>query len=824
MYRSLFAIPLFLLISLAGWCQSAEIYHDLQKLGVLGTALYVAAHPDDENTRMISHLSNDRKVRTVYLSLTRGDGGQNLLGPELGPQLGVIRTQELLAARRIDGGEQFFSRANDFGYSKTPEETMDIWENEEVLADVVWAIRKFKPDVIINRFNHERTRRTHGHHTASAMLSYEAFDLAGDPEQFTDQLDHVQTWEPSRLFFNTSWWFYGSREKFAEANKENMAEVDVGTYYPVLGASNNEIAARSRSMHKCQGFGARLRRGSQIEYLELLLGKSPDEKNDIFDGIDISWNRVKGGKDIDNLLTSIISDFDFTAPQESIPDLLDLRNLISQIDDKHWKDIKLRDLDAIIKKCLGLHLEAFTYDEELIIGEPVEWTLEVINRSPVTVDIIDVRPHGISMDTQIQRILKENEAFDLELVSTVEADQPTSPFWINEKATLGMYHVPDPTMIGEPESAPDAGVDLLLKINGTTLAHFVPIKHKHIDPVDGEVIDNAPVSSGLSASFSDEITLFRTGEEKSINVHVKAFKDISTTIELSGGSGWTITPAQRELDLGRGEEATISFTVTAPLQAIRTEFELLTGDGESINQETRISYDHIPIQQIVKTARATFIGSDIELADVNIGYIEGAGDKVAESLRQLGYDVDIIDPGTISPDRLASYDVVIIGIRAFNTVDELKYKNNILFDFAENGGTLVLQYNTRHRLVTQDISPIPLKLSRLRVTDEHSPVHFNLPDHDVLNYPNAIGQEEFEGWVQERGLYFPDEWDETFAAPLAMHDPGEEPLDGSLLIAPYGKGHYVYSSLSWFRQFPAGVEGAYKLFANILALDKKPRP
>lgn len=825
MHRKYILLLLTTLIGLHLTAQSSEIFHKIEKLQVLGTALYVAAHPDDENTRMISHLSNDRKVRTVYLSLTRGDGGQNLIGSELGAELGLIRTQELLAARGIDGGEQFFSRANDFGYSKTPEETLEIWENEKVLADVVWAIRKFKPDVIINRFNHERTRRTHGHHTASAMLSYEAFDMCGDRSVFPEQLDYVEPWDPKRLYFNTSWWFYGSREKFAEADKANMAEVDVGTYYPVLGESNNEVAARSRSMHKCQGFGARLQRGSQMEYLELLLGEKPEEKDDIFNGIDISWSRVEGGVVIGEMIDDILRKFDVRQPSDIVPDLVSLRNKISSIKDEHWKEIKLRDLDEIIIDCLGLYNEAYSSQEEFIPFEPFEWTMEWVNRSDIPVTVSEITPRGITLDTQLNFDLKENTKIEMDLTSEVVLTAPTTPYWINDKATLGMYYVEDQSLIGLPELPSGMGVDVILEVAGEKIRHFVPLVHKHVDPVKGEVTNAAPVSTGLSMSFDEDITIFRQNSTKTVSVMAKAYKETNTSIELVGDAGWKIMPDTLALTLSPGQTQMLEFEVTAPENAVRTEFVIrVVNSEEPCNQEIRIEYDHIPTQQIIRPAKAEFISSDIRFPDVRIGYIEGAGDKVDESLRQVGYNIQTVPVEGMTAATLDAFDVIIVGIRAFNTVDELRNANRYLFDFAENGGTLILQYNTRHRLVTQEISPIPLELSRDRVTDENSPVAILLPDHPVLNTPNKISLQDFDGWVQERGLYFPSEWDERFAAPLSMHDPGEESLTSSLLVAPYGRGYYVYSGLSWFRELPAGVEGAYKLFANLLALKQADRP
>ncbi|MEL7021625.1 MAG: PIG-L family deacetylase, partial [Bacteroidota bacterium] len=319
---------------------AADIYQGIQKSQFLGTALFVAAHPDDENTGVISYLANEVKAETAYLSLTRGDGGQNLIGTELKELLGVIRTQELLAARRVDGGHQLFSRANDFGYSKHPDETLAIWNEKEVLSDVVWAIRKWRPDVIINRFDHKSAGRTHGHHTSSAMLSYEAFDLAGDPTQYPSQLEYVEAWQPRRLFLNTSWWFYGSREAFAKADKSRMVAKDINVYFPLKAMSNPEIAAISRGQHKCQGMGRSLSRSGDMEYLDVLKGDVPAVKDDLFDGINTTWTRVEGGAQIGEMLAQIEQEFDFSNPATSVPALVQVHRAIQQLPDGYWKTVK----------------------------------------------------------------------------------------------------------------------------------------------------------------------------------------------------------------------------------------------------------------------------------------------------------------------------------------------------------------------------------------------------------------------------------------------------------------------------------------------------
>ena len=461
---------------------ATDIYHAIEKLNFLGTALFIAAHPDDENTRLIAYLANNVKARTAYLSLTRGDGGQNLIGPELRELLGVLRTQELLAARRVDGGEQFFSRANDFGYSKQPGETLEIWNKEAILGDVVRTIRTFKPDVIINRFDHRTPGTTHGHHTSSAMLSFEAFDLANDANAYPEQLKMTDTWQPKRLFFNTSWWFYGSQEKFKAADKTNLLHMDVGTYYPMLGKSNNEIASLASSQHLCQGFGRLSTRGTEDEYIELLKGDLPEDKSNLFDGIDTTWKRVDGGEQIGDILYKVQENFNFKDPTVHIPELLKAYNLLQGISDVHWKELKSEELTAIIFATSGLHLEAFTQTAYTNPGQEVEVNVQALNRSNIDIKLksVFINDQKVAIDNEA---LKNNnlvtKKVDLNIPSSTDY---TSPYWLIEKGTLGTYKVSNTDLIGKPETPRAFYAKFLVNINGTLIPITRPVVYKYAKP------------------------------------------------------------------------------------------------------------------------------------------------------------------------------------------------------------------------------------------------------------------------------------------------------------------------------------------------------
>lgn len=808
---------------------SAEIYHELEKLQFLGSALYVAAHPDDENTRLIAYLANNIKANTAYLSLTRGGGGQNLIGTELADQLGVLRTQELLAARNTDGGQQLFSRAIDFGYSKHPDETLSIWNKEEVLSDVVWAIRKHKPDIIVNRFDHRSPGSTHGHHTSSAMLSVEAFELANDPKVYPDQLTHVDPWQVTRQFFNTSWWFYGSRDKFAEADKTNLMSLDVGTYYPALGKSNTEIAAESRSMHKCQGFGSTGTRGSELEYLELLKGDMPSDKQNLFEGINTTWTRVKGGKYIGSKLKEIQNNYNLTNPSASVSALMEVRDMISKVDDDYWKNIKLNDIDHIIQACLGLFVESTAEDYSAVPGQTINITIEAINRSAVPVLLKSISFSGADLDTMTNLVLANNENSKLfaELHIPDEINI-SSPYWLTEKGTLGMYHVAERTDIGKPESPSSIQVDYHLEINNQLLTITKDLVFKKNDPVDGEVYQPFSVVPPVSVSLSDKVYILNSNASKTIDVKVVAHEDnVEGEIELCHPNDWSVSPKNYEVSLdAKGMDKVYSFTVTPPdTQSVNYIVPLMRiGEASYTNDVKVVDYAHIPRQTTLKDASAKVVKLAIEKEGHRIGYIMGAGDEIPTGLKQIGYDVDLITPEQISASMLQSYDAVMTGIRAYNTLETIKFKQDILLDYVKDGGNLIIQYNTSRRFSLPNIGPYPLKLSRHRVTDETAQVSFVDPEHPLLNWPNKISEKDFEGWVQERGLYFPGEWDPQYQTIFSMNDKGDEPREGSLLFAKYGEGYYMYTGISFFREIPAGVPGAYRLLANMISIGNESRP
>lgn len=790
-----------------------EIRQKLNKLNVLGTVLYVAAHPDDENTRLITYYANEKLMRTGYLAATRGDGGQNLVGPEIREGLGVIRTQELLAARRTDGGQQFFSRANDFGYSKTPEETFTIWDRDKVLADFVWVFRKFRPDIIITRFDSEG--RSHGHHTASAILAKEAFELAGDAEAFPEQLDYVDVWQPKKIFWNTGWWWFRNNQ-----DTSGLTSINMGAYNPLLGKSYGEIAAESRSMHKSQGFGSSGSREDQVEYLKQWGGA---ETNTPFEDIETSWNRVAGSEEVEFYINKAISEYDESKPWEIAEPLVLARKALANLEDEFWRDVKKKELDDLILAVTGMYISLSSNADSYTPGDSIQIQLEAVNRSTVDISLDQIRfDHWIN-PVQLNSSLLINKPFVSEMNFIVPKGMDyTTPYWLKSESELGMYTVEDQEMIGKPENDPPFIGSVQLNVGGEVIETEVPVYFRRTDPVDGEVIKPVSVGPPVMMNVNASVLVFGSNDPKSVEVRVIAGKEsISGELQLALPKGWKADPAKVPFSLERkGEEQVFIFQVSPPKNASEGVLKAVAEvDGkEYAKGKTVIDYDHIPTQTIYPHSEVKIVRVDLKKRGSLIGYIEGAGDAIPENLEQVGYQVEILTKDEIEYSNLSKYNAVILGVRAFNTVDWLSYKNEELFAYVKKGGTLLVQYNTSHRLVTEKVAPFDLKLSRDRVAVEQAPVEILNPDHPVMQSPNKITQKDFEGWAQERGLYFPNEWSEEFTPILSSNDPGESPKKGGLLVAKYGEGYYVYSGYSWFRELPAGVPGAYRIFVNLISL------
>ncbi|MFZ1609749.1 MAG: PIG-L family deacetylase [Chitinophagales bacterium] len=818
-----FSTVFFLVIIFSGVARAqnidwnaARILLELEKLNTTGNVLYMAAHPDDENTKLITYFANEKKSRTAYLSLTRGDGGQNLVGVELGAYLGLLRTEELMEARKTDGGEQFFTTAVDFGYSKTAKETFSIWNHDRLLEEAVWVIRNFQPDIIITRFPPDE-RAGHGQHTVSAIIAQEAFDAAADPTMFPEQLAYVKPWQTQRIFWNTSiWWDTSLAEKLKDA--KDVGIIDMGLYNPLLGASYGEIAANSRTHHKSQGFGSTPVRGSLIEYLTLTKGPSFD--TDIFEGINTTWERFRMGADIGSMIDSIINNYNIVNPAASLPKLLQLYKVINALPKQNITTYKKQQLQNIILACAGIWLEPVATQDMAAIGENLTIVNNSIVRMPANVVLknIEVNDSVIAINRTLE--LNNNYLDTMQIIIPTHAS--STPYWM-ELPYNGFFEVKDKTMIGKPESDPAVIVKYHLQFMQDVEMDIIRgVVFKETDAVKGEIIKPLAIVPELTVNLAEDVFVFGDNKPKKIIVTAKAFRDIKQgNVRLQIADGWKITNDNKNIILQKGESLQLEFEITPPAFASSTTLQIFSSTEYAPEQVaekiTVIDHDHIQRQVVVENAIVKMVKVYTEIPALKIGYIEGAGDKVFESLQQLGADITLLNPQNISVNELMQYDVIVAGIRAYNTSKDLADARNTFKEYMEQGGIYIVQYNTHRDLYSDDYAPYPFKIGRGRVTDENSEVTFLLPAHTILNTPNKITATDFESWIQERGLYFATDLDAAYVTPLAFTDPDENAQNGSLIIADYGKGAFIYTGISFFRELPAGVPGAYRLFINLLA-------
>ena len=792
---------------------ASALLQELNSFREMGSVLYVAAHPDDENTLLLAYLARGRNYRTAYLSLTRGDGGQNVLGPEFDEKLGVARTQELLAARRLDGGRQYFTRAVDFGFSKDYQETLRIWDRQQILSDVVRVIREFRPDVVINRFS-TQPGGTHGHHTASAVLGLEAFKLAGDPAAFPEQ--HLPPWQPKRILVNGR-------------GSEGSIRMEISGNDPVLNLPFTELAARSRAMHKTQGFdnfrGFGGGNGPRSETFQVLAGEPAT--NDIFDGIDTTWNRVPGGSEIATLAAEAIAQFNPQEVAASVPALLKLHALLAALPDKDPVVAeKSAQLDHLLQSCLGLHVETTISQAEVVPGETMRLTHAVMVGSALPVRWVAVKYPGVGGETRVATDLQANVASAVVSGQKLPANTPLSqPYWLREDHAPGTFTVDNPALIGQPENPPVFPVQYVFEVGGQTL--LLPDEPVELltNSTAGVIRRQLDVISPVALKLGSDVVLFAPGKSRPVEVTITAFRaSQSGTLQLETPDGWNATPAKQSFALHAvGEQQTLRFEVTAPAQtaAARIVAGAEIGGQRYRNQREEISYPHIPRQLLQPAAAFKALSLDLAIRGQKVGYLPGAGDNVAAAIQQMGYAVTRLGGDDLTTNRLRDFDAVVLGVRAFNVRTDLASHLPALFAYVAGGGTLIEQYNRPgNDAKTEQLAPYNLRISGDRVTDKTAAMTFLAPENPVLNIPNKITNADFDGWVQERGIYFPNQWDDHFTPILACNDPGESPLKGALLVAPYGQGHFVYTSLVFFRELPAGVPGAYRLFANLLSLGR----
>lgn len=790
---------------------SSEIKLALEKLNVLGSVLYIAAHPDDENTGLLAYLSKGKKYRTAYLSLTRGDGGQNLIGSEKGSEIGIIRTQELLQARSIDGAEQYFTRAIDFGFSKSPEESLDIWGKENILADIVWVIRNFKPDIIITRFP-VGSSGGHGHHTASALLAKDAFTAAADPNMFTEQLKYVETWQTKRIFWN-SW-----RPSAEEVGK--LLKLDTGEYNFLLGKSYTEIAAQSRSMHKSQGFGVTATRAPRLEYFQLVAGE--EAKDDIMSGVNTSWQRIQNGKSIEERINSIIDTYDFQDPSKSLNKLIELYSTFNKLESNYWIEIKKNEILQIIQSCAGLWMESIASDYSAAPGDELNIKTTLVNRSSNNFQIEKIEFPTIPSSSVISSKLEDNQPFILESKIRIPESYPISqPYWLVEEASKGLFKVTDQILIGSAENNFTLPVKIFINSYGEILEYTIPLLFRWNDRVDGELFRPFEVRPPVVANLTEKVAVFPDDGVKEIKVKIKNITpNAAGEIHLHTSDNWVITPSTIPFSLkNKYDEKTISFRILPPKNKSTSKlFVEININGKVYSKSlTEIIHPHITTQVYFPESTIDLVKLDIKKTNGSIGYIMGSGDDVPDCLRGLGYDIILLDDDQLEQADLSTFDAIISGIRAYNTRERLRYIQPRLMEYVQNGGNYIVQYNVSFGLQVDNLGPHPFKIGNSRITVEEAPLRFINKEHQIFNYPNKISEVDFENWVQERGLYFAEQWDEKYETILGGNDPNEKELLGSTLYIKYGKGVFIYTGLSWFRQLPAGVPGAYRIFVNMIS-------
>lgn len=829
---------------------SSEILLQLKKLNTVGSVLYIAAHPDDENTRLIAYLANEKCLRTGYLSLTRGDGGQNLIGPEQGVELGVIRTQELLAARRIDGGEQFFTRAYDFGFSKSPEETLQKWNKDSVLSDMVWVIRNFRPDIIITRFATDGSGG-HGHHTTSAILAEEAFEAAGDPNRFPEQLLYVEVWKPRRLFWNVS-----SRFQNPNADMSPYLKLDVGGYNPLLGKSYGEIAAESRSMHKSQGFGSAKQRGEYFEYFKPIKGDTANLK-DIFEGIDFSWKRVKGGDKIGGMIDKIVKDYKVESPEMSSIAFEKLHSYL-QYQIKPSIAYKMSLANHILLNLNGITIESVAKNAQVGLGDSVQLSLQLLNRSNTKISGNEYNEFSLLRGEF--GVFKQSLIWDGEKNKTktliyqsklgVINQTISHPFHLTKPIRNNLFDIEFQHSRTEPETSPYHLATAILQFKNTTAQFGFNTQYKWVDPEKGELYRAVVITPPVMINPQSKLVTFTDNKVKELRVSLKAGRDsVRGLIKIALPKGWYVvlkgSKFNNQLKAPTESAFTFSLAKKGDVEDVVLEINPYEGaqdttitinalvEGQTYTKGIKeIKYDHIPIQTLFPEAEVKLVKLDVVNKSKRIGYIPGAGDEVQACLSQLGYEATTLTDDKLASENLSQYDAIITGVRAYNTNEKLISFKQKLMDYVAAGGNLIVQYNTNSWAgpLSSDIGPYKFKITRNRITDEEAKINFLLPNHPVFNTPNKITEKDFEGWMQERSIYHAGDWDSNYVAPISMTDPYEmtvggvspkgKPDNGALIIAKHGKGNFVYTGLVFFRELPAGVPGAYRFMVNLIELGK----
>ncbi len=818
MKKWLTGVVLLLGIQVTSAQTSSEILLKMLQFQQAGKVLYLAAHPDDENTQLLSYLVNNRKYETAYLSVTRGDGGQNLIGTEQGDVLGLIRTHELLAARKVDGAQQFFTRAKDFGFSKSAKEVFQLWPDSIVLYDVVKVIRQFQPDIIITRFPDDE-RAGHGQHEASAILAKKAFAMAADANAFADQLaDGLQPWQTKRIFWNT--FRFGGMNTTAP----DQLKVQVGQFLPLLGKNDGQLAAESRSQHKSQGFGVAASHALSDEFF-VQWGGSPAVK-DLMEGVANEWlSEVE-----QNAWKNILQKYAVDKPYESLYRLLEFKNELDKNKKLAQYPAKNKLLNDIILAVSGLKMDAFIQQPFVFKGDSLTGTIRVFStREDVvmhTLRLNNTQLYKLDIyDTiSVQKSIVKNSNIVPFSYKITESEQNSIEYWMQATSTAYLFSFDQHRFKGTPVNPPIFNVTVGLVLAGYPIEFNMPVEYKVVDPIDGELYHPVKILPYIKVKTVQNIVLKK---EDPVAVQIEALKSFeydSILVEWSGSNNEKYYTKQGKGTFQVGQKLLVTpakFVFPAKATRLTPLVYLYRNNSiDTISGSTEWkSYKHIPTIFWKENIDINIHPAPVRIAKSNIAYIAGAGDKVAEYLSMIGFHVSHLTPDEVSLAALKKYDAVIFGVRALNVYPALAAKEADFMQYVQEGGNVIVQYNTNNQLgKLGSFGPYPYQISRNRVVDESSPVKINNATHSALNFPNKIDLSDFNGWVQERGLYFADQIDNRYQTPLSFQDAGEPFNNGSLIIAKHGKGNFVYTGIAFFRQLPAGVMGAYKLFANLIAL------
>lgn len=831
---------------------TGALARQLQRLQTTASVMHTGAHPDDEDSALVAYHARREHARTAYLSLTRGSGGQNIIGPEQSDLLGVIRTEELLQARRLDGAEQYFTRAVDFGFSKHRAEAARMWDTDPVLGDMVRTIRQFRPRVLISRWQ-GTPADGHGHHQYAGHLTPLAYVAAADPDRYPQHLaDGLQPWQADKLYVMAR-----------SDDQPKPASVDTGEYDPITGRSYFEIGMQGRSQQKTQQMGQLELRGSQASFLRLVESQvsSANTPQNLFTGIDTSIAGIAGfqnpaNRKLRRLLHKLqfataeaLEDYNAFAPELLIPQLAnalslarEARALADSYDAERLLDEKISELESALIMAAGITVDALANVETINPGGQLAIAVRVYdadqqNSQHAAVELTG--PDGWRF-TKSQRTELPNETslrrkeradfaafFD---VSVARNAAPTEPYWMRRPRQAFLYDWSsadgDQTL---PFSAPLLVARVSLNVGGEPVVVSRSVQFRTVDRIRGELRRQLEVVPDISVSPVGNLIVIPIAAPTdryaaSLTIRNHSPKNVSGEARFNMPDGWTVEPADAAYSLPpQPASTTLRFDIMPPPGLEPGTYQARASaslNGATYRQSMQeIAYPHIDTHRIYETANIAIKAVDVRIAPVRIGYVMGSGDTVPAALARLGVDVTLLDDNMLTAGNLQDFDTIVVGIRASQTRPAFVANNARLLEFARNGGALIVQYQ-QSDYIQKGLAPFAAEMDRaVRVVDETAAVTILQPDHPAFNFPNAISSRDFDGWVQERNNHNFTRFDTNRYVPLTeSHDEGEADSIGGMVYAPIGNGHYVYTGYSWFRQLPNGVPGAYRLFANLLSL------